>query len=275
MAVSFDESEFEAFRSEDSGDLLHGRDYLFFLLDNLDWESQLSAVRMMLSRNRDAEAAFAKFIEQDEEEVRAHSGPHHHHYVDQHVDLLHESVYRDAAESMAAIGMIAPMVESTLGQSFAALGEMHTRKGISPPEHKRWRRAKGHASRWNCQVYYDKDGKPNNNIILGFPQLSAASGLDAFVSPEFLTWFEAMFTYRNFMFHGGFEWSLDRRQAFQETIDTKKWDEFFTCSTSNGSRWIFYVAADAINRMPGMVEIMLDSLAAFAKSLPFELVSEL
>ena len=60
--------------------------------------------------------------------MKAYSGPHHYHYVDQHVDLPYETVYRDAAESMAAVGMIAPMVESILCQALAALGRMYQGK---------------------------------------------------------------------------------------------------------------------------------------------------
>ncbi|OWO89717.1 hypothetical protein B5E41_30015 [Rhizobium esperanzae] len=273
MAKSFDESEFEASRSGNFGDLLQGRDYLFFLLDNLDWDSQLLAVRMMIARNRHAAEAFSKAIERDEEEVQAYRGPHHHHYVDQHTDMLHESIFRDAAESMAAIGMIAPMVESTLGQSLAALGEMYTRKNLTPPEHKRWKRANGDPARWNCQIYFNNKGEPKNNILEGFPQLAAASGLEQFLSPGFHTWFKAMFTYRNFMFHGGFEWSLERRAAFKEAIEKNGWD-VFTCSKTGGEPWAFYITDEAINQMPTMVESMLDSLAQFAKSLPFELISD-
>lgn len=274
MAKSFDESEFEGLKPGYFDNFLDDRDYLYTLVHNIDWQSQLLAVRLMLSRNRAAGEAFSKAIDEDAAQVRAYKGPHHDHWSDQHVDMLHESVYRDAAESMAAIGMIAPLVESTLGQSLAALGDMYVRKNISPGDHKRWKRAGDHAARWSCQFYFDSKGEAKSNIIAGMPQLAEASGLDKFLSQDFMTWFEAMFTYRNFMFHGGFEWTIDRRELFEKAIEENGWDRLFSCSTTNGRPWIYYIENEAIDALPVIVEDMLDSLGRFAKSLPFELTSE-
>lgn len=268
------ESEFEGVKPGDFDNFLDDRDYLYTLVHNIDWQSQLLAVRLLLSRNRQAGKAFSKAMEVEEAEVKAYRGPHHDHWVDQHVDMMHESVYRDAAESMAAIGMIAPLVESMLSQSLATLGGMYDRKNINPGNHKRWERAGGHAARWNCQFYFDSSKEAKNNVILGLPQLAAACGLDKFLSPDFMTWFEAMFTYRNFMFHGGFEWTIDRREFFEKEVEKKRWVRFFICSTTNGRPWIYYIKNEAIDALPAMVENMLDSLGRFAKSLPFELISE-
>lgn len=274
MTKPFDESEFETSRSGDFGNLLHGRDFLFFLLDNLDWDSQLSAVRLMIARNKEAREAYDKAIKRDKEEVQAYRGPYRHHYDDQHTDMLHETIFRDAAESMAAIGMIAPMVESTLGQSLAALGNMYETKKIAPPVHKRWTRAGTHKERWNCQFHFNNKKEAKNNILEGFPQLAAASGLEPFLPPGFHSWFKAMFSYRNSMFHGGFEWSLERRSAFRESIEKNGWEQFFTCSETGGQPWAYYLTNDTLNEMPSVVETLLDGLAAFAKSLPYELISE-
>ncbi len=270
----FGKSEFEGLNPGHFDNYLDDRDYLYTLVHTIDWQSQLLAVRLMLSRNRQAGEAFSKAIDEDAAEIEAYKGPHHDHWSDQHVDMLHESVYRDAAESMAAIGMIAPLVESTLGQSLAALGDMHDRKNISPGDHKRWKRAGDHTARWNCQVYFDSKKEAKSNIILGLPQLAEASGLDQFLPADFMTWFEAMFTYRNFMFHGGFEWALERREFFEKEIEKKGWDQFFTCSKSNDRPWIYYITNEAIDALPTIVEDMLDSLGRFAKSLPSELISD-
>ncbi|MGO4569065.1 hypothetical protein AB4Z52_29460 [Rhizobium sp. 2YAF20] len=272
---SLEESAFEGFTPGYFDNFLDDRDYLYTLVHTIDWQSQLLAVRLMISRNRREGEAFSKAIEDDAAEVRAYDGPHHNHWVDQHVDMLHESVYHDAAESMAAIGMIAPLVESTLGQSLAALGGMYDRKNIHPGDHKRWKRAEGHESRWNCQFYFDSKKQAKNNIISGLAQLAAACGLDRFLSQDFMTWFEAMFTYRNFMFHGGFEWTIERRTIFEKEIEKKGWELFFTCSTTNGRPWVYYIRDEAIDALPTMVENMLDSLGLFAKSLPVGLTSKL
>ncbi|MBY3097541.1 hypothetical protein [Rhizobium laguerreae] len=269
-----DESAFEGFTPGYFDNFLDDRDYLHTLVHDIDWQSQLLAVRLMIFRNRQAGEAFSKAIKDDAAEVEAYDGPHHDHWVNQHVDMIHESVYHDAAESMAAIGMIAPLVESTLGQSLAALGDMYGRKNINPGDHKRWKRAENHEARWNCQFYFDSEKKAKNNIILGLPQLAGACGLDKFLSQDFLNWFEAMFMYRNFMFHGGFEWTIERRESFEKQIEKKGWDRVFTCSTTNHRPWIYYIKDEAIVALPTMVEDMLDSLGRFTKSLPSELTSK-
>ncbi|MBY3342871.1 hypothetical protein [Rhizobium laguerreae] len=274
MVNSLDDSAFEGFTPGYFDNFLDDRDYLHTLVHNIDWQSQLLAVRLMISRNRQAGEAFSKAIEDERAKVKAYNGPHHDHYVDHHVDMVRESIYRDAAESMAAIGMIAPLVESTLGQSLAALGDMYDRKNIHPGNHKRWKRAESHAERWNCQFYFDDKNLAKNNIILGLPQLAAGCGLDKFLSQDFMTWFEAMFIYRNFMFHGGFEWTIERREIFEEKIEENGWELFFTCSTLNGRPWVYYIKDEAIVALPTMVESMLDSLGLFAKALPSELKSE-
>ncbi|TBE02316.1 hypothetical protein [Rhizobium ruizarguesonis] len=274
MVNSLDDSAFEGFTPGYFDNFLDDRDYLYTLVHNIDWQAQLRAVRLMISRNRQAGEAFSKAIEDDAAEVRTYDGPHDDHWVNQHVDMIHESVYRDAAESMAAIGMIAPLVESTLGQSLAALGDMYDRNNISPGKQERWTRAQKHKARWNCQFYYNDKKEEKNNIILGMPQLAGACGLDKFLSQEFMSWFEAMFTYRNSMFHGGFEWTVDRRELFEKSVEKNGWDRFFSCSTTNGRPWIYYIKDEAIDALPTMVENMLDSLGRFTKSLPVELTSK-
>lgn len=271
------DDDFAGFQTDWSS-LLHGRDHILTLIDNVEWDSQLQAIRLLIDWNRKAREDFSAYIQQSEVEVNAYSGPHHDHYVDQHVDLLHETVYRDAAESMSAIGMIAPMVESTLCQALAALGKMYQEKKMNPPTHYRWTRAdKADCPwelRWNCQFYFNDQNEAKNNIPLGFPQLAEACGLARHLTSDFLTWSKAMFNYRNFMFHGGFEWSVGNRQKFTELIEKEGWHQFFTCSTSRGEPWIYYLTNETIDAMPDRVEKMLDGLGQFAKELPFELISQ-
>jgi hypothetical protein len=273
MTKSLDESELEGFDPGYFDNFLDDRDHLHTLVHDIDWQAQLLAVRQMISRNRQAGEAFSKAIMDDAAELAAYNGPHHHHYEEQHTDMKFEASYRDAAESMAAIGMIAPMVESTLGQALAALGRMYDKKDMHPGNHKRWKRAEDHEARWNCQYYFDSKKTAHNDIFRGVPQLSAACGLDKFLSRDFMTWFAAMFRYRNFMFHGGFEWSLERRNHFAAEIEKNGWEKFFTCSTVNDRPWIYYLQDEAILAMPSMVEEMLDSLGCFTKALPSELTS--
>jgi hypothetical protein len=76
------------------------------------------------------------------------------------------------------------------------------------------------------------------------------------------------------MFHGGFEWTIERRDFFEKESQKKGWDRFFTCSTTNDRPWIYYINNEAIVAFPTMVESMLDSLGRFTKSLPSALTSD-
>jgi hypothetical protein len=159
---------------------------------------------------------------------------------------------------MAAIGMIAPMVESILCQALAALGKMYQEKKMNPPVHYRWTRAdKAYCPwepRWNCQFHFNNKNEAKNNIPLGIPQLAEACGLAQHLTSDFMTWFKAMFNYRDFMFHGGFEWSVGNRRKFTQLIEKEGWKQFFTCSTSRGEPWIYYLTNETIDILANLGE---------------------
>lgn len=253
-------------------DLLDDRDYLFRLLDTIDWDAQLDAIRSVLARNRSAAERVATNITELGEQARAYSGPYHHRLVDEHVDAMFSSSYSDAAVSLSAIGMVVPMMESVFAQSFQSLGSMYVAKQIAPPDHKRWRRAGQHHERWNCQWYFDRD-EPRNDIISGLPQLSEAVGLSTYLEPDTMDWIAAMLSYRNRMFHGGFEWSLPQRDQFERLIAARNWDKYFQWALTNDKPWIFYLRDEVIDAMPRRMESILGGFGRFAKDLPFELVS--
>lgn len=253
--------------------MMEDRDYLYRLLHTIDWDSQLLAIRGMLRRNKLASQAVGQEITESREATDAYKGPHHDHYVEEHVYLLQQSVYSEAAISMAAIGMIAPMLESVFAEAFRELGAMYVKKGMPPPQHKRWELAAGDHERWNVQVYYAKDGTKKRDIIGGINQLSEAAGLKPFLPAAVWKWIGAMLQYRNSMFHGGFEWSEEQRTSFQNRIDQQGWQEYFDSAKSDHKPWVFYLTVDTIDRMPAVMDEILDGLASFAKSLPFELIS--
>ena len=72
----------------------------------------------------------------------------------------------------------------------------------------------------------------------------------------------------------GFEWSVGNRQLFTEMIEKEGWQQFFTCSTSGGEPWIYYLTNETIDGAPDRVGSMLDELVQFVKELPFELISQ-
>jgi len=254
-------------------DFMEDRDYLFRLVNTIDWDSQLQAIKGVLHRNQKASQAVSDHIDELKLDAETYRGPHHEQIVDEHVDAMFRSSYSEAANSMAAIGMIVPMLESVYSQSFHSLGEMYAAKGMVPPPHQRWDRAGSHPERWNCQVYFSEDGEAHQDIIRGIRQITVASGLAAHLPGDTANWIDAMLTYRNKMFHGGFEWSLAQRDQFDRQIVQRRWGDLFQSATSNDKPWIFYIRDGVIAEMPSRIEAILDGMGRFAKSLPFELVA--
>lgn len=251
--------------------LLDDRDHLFALLDTIDWDAQLDAIRDVLRRNRAAADAVSSNIQMLKEEARSYSGPYPDRVVDDHVDAMYRSSYSDAAVSLSAIGMIVPMLESVFSQSFQSLGLMYDAKGMSPPHHRRWQRAGKDPQRWNCQWYFGS-ASSRLDIISGIAQLSEAIGLSTWLEPGTMDWIAAMLAYRNRLFHGGFEWSLEHREQFEALVAARAWDQFFQSARTNGKPWIFYLRDEIIDDMPRRMEGVLDSLGRFAKNLPLDLV---
>ena len=87
-----------------------------------DYESQLAAIKGLLQRNyADEERATAKLLEM-EADIRERHGPQVvDFWIDTWVDHLHEGVFIDAAHSMAAVGLVAPLIESLFDRAFRSV----------------------------------------------------------------------------------------------------------------------------------------------------------
>ena len=101
-----------------------------------DFASQLVAIRSVLARNHEAEEQAAAQIKKLEAEIRERGGSS---WVEDHwVDHLHGSVFLDAAHSMAAVGLIAPLIESLFDRAFRYLRRQVGESYLPRSGHKRW-----------------------------------------------------------------------------------------------------------------------------------------
>jgi hypothetical protein len=253
--------------------LLDDRDYLYRLVSTIDWDAQLEAIRAVLGQHRHSADGVNAKIKALEETARTYEGPHHDHVVDEHVDAIWRSSYSDAAITLSALGMIVPMIESVFAQTFNSLGVKYITKGIAPPAHRRWERAREHPEGWNAQWYFGKD-QHRVDIVSGLPQLCEAAGVAAYLQPDNLDWIVALLTYRNRMFHGGFEWAIPQREKFMTLVEKRGWDRYFTWSTSGGEPWIFYLRDEVIDSLPDRMFSILSGLGRFTKALPYKLMSD-
>jgi hypothetical protein len=125
------------------------------LLSHVDYEAQLLAVHALLRRQKDAEQLLRDEIVEIDAFAKRTSGSRNQQAVDEWVDHLHASVYQDAAHSMAAVGMLAPLFESILCQSFRGIRRSFETNSIPLSPHQRWK-STAMEERWDCHSVVSK-----------------------------------------------------------------------------------------------------------------------
>lgn len=240
-------------------------------LPDLDYKSQLIAIRRLLDLHRNAEAEHTAEIKAVEQLVRSpvrtrSRDPFTEALEEQSreqnwVDHLHYSVYHDAAHSMAAVGLIAPFVESIFYQSFRSIEREMTNKVSLPSDHKRW--GLPAEDQWNCHYVWE-NGRQRANLVKGIMQLVHAVDLTGYLPDDLRLTLSALFEYRNKMFHCGFEWPLERRIHFDQRLSgwPKDW---FIKATSGDAPWVFYMSPVFIVHCLDRTEDIVAGIGRFCK----------
>lgn len=242
---------------------LPARDYVYGLVGDFDIDAQLGAIHGLLQRNRDAEQAHTKEIQKAEEHARTLTGIWNDYAVDEHISLLHASVYQDAAHSMAAVGMLAPFLETVFSQCFRGIGSRWPSGAAPAATHDRWQSS--HAIQWDCHNVIEK-GRVRTDLVKGILQLADAIGLRPRLPADIEHTLSALIGYRNKMFHCGFEWPMDERLAFERRIADDKWPTtWFAKATSGGKPWVFYMTHDFIEHCLTTADQVLTAFGEFAR----------
>jgi hypothetical protein len=165
-------------------------------------------------------------------------------------EKYHESVYWDAAYSMAAVGQIAPLLESLMTDYFKGLGKRHSDAMFESNRFKNIREIA-----WDPHYVFDK-GEIREDLCDGLDQLIKDLELKSKL-PEYTSKiFRALMVYRNKMFHNGLEWPEKQRKKFAEFIQQQKIEKWFTYSICGNDTWIYY-----------MEEVFIDECLKLAKFL--------
>ena len=206
----------------DEHDLDHGLGF--------DYESQLAAARRLLSQQDWAHTQLESEISQAGEFARKSSGEANDYAVDRHIELIHDSIYQSAAHSMAAVGMLAPLIESIFRRAFQCIGEELPTKDLV---------------KRILRVIDDE-----------------SIGMSEYMPEKLKPTLEALFQYRNKMFHNGFEWPADERRKFDSNLS--QWPEgWFERSTSGSEPWMFYMTTMFISHCIDIAEGILLGLIRF------------
>jgi hypothetical protein len=216
---------------------------------DFDADSQLKAIRALLQHNKNAKAGLAKHISENPNALgRSES-------------LMHDSLFQDAAQSMAAVGMLAPFLKTVFTQYFRSIGDTWAASNLPPAEHERWRSA--HAIEWDCNNVLAK-GRSRIDLVQGILQLADAISLRPYLPSKIEETLTALFAYRDKMFHHGFEWPLDQRIAFQNQMNEQKWPaSWFTHETFECEPWIFTMTDEFIDHCLKTADEVLTAFAKF------------
>lgn len=241
------------------------REHGHFLLETIDLDAQLLAIRAMLRRNRNADEQLYQDIKDLDARARQAKGAHADHLVDLTVDEMHRSVYQSAATSAAAVGALAPLLESFFVEIFGSYREQYGTQlstGLAPT-----RPVTENYDPWNPYFYFGSHG-PRPEVGLGIIQLAAATGLAQHLPPDHREVIEALFLYRNKMLHRSFEWPLTERHAFQRVVAEKRWPAaWFSQATSGGEPWVIYMTDEFIDRCITFLDQLLEGAGAYSQTL--------
>lgn len=240
------------------------RDQALFLIGERDLEAQLLAIKGVLHQNRQADEAVSENIKELDRYIRGHTGDNEEyqmHIESQWVDALHGSVFQDAAHSMAAVGMLAPLVESLLVSIFSALRERQHEDGNARAADART--AASQVDFWDPHFVFERGGR-RIDLVAGTKQLAASIGLAEFLPDGYDTMLSALIAYRNKMFHHGLEWPIEERWKFDERLRSESWPaEWFQKSISGGEPWIFYMSATFIEHCLAIIDQILEGVGTF------------
>ena len=239
------------------------------LLADFDYEAQLAAVRSLLLLHKSSNQALGETIAELSVLSGKTSGMVNERVIDEWLEHMQRSVYQDAAHSMAAVGMLAPLFESLWSQSFNSIRSTIEIDLLTLGSHPRWRGPV--ETVWDCHYVVNEMGKPRKDLVNGAWQLAEALGLSTYLPLDVRPTSQALFAYRNKMFHLGFEWPPSERELFQRQMAAWPTD-WFASATSDHKPWIFYLTDTFVLHCLGSIDKVLSGLGAFARALPWHKV---
>jgi len=237
------------------------RDFACVVLPDLDYDAQLIAIRSLLRVHENIDEELGKEIIKIEEFAKNTKGLRNEYAVDEWVDRLHSSIFQSAAHSMSAVGMLAPLMESIFYQAFYGIHKNLFSEKQNPNSHLRW--GQSDADKWNCHFVWGKSGR-KEDLVRGIMQLSEATGLKPFLPHDLELVLNVLFSYRNKMFHCGFEWPVEERTRFWSRIQKESWPtNWLNKATSGDTPWIIYLSGEFIWHCVETIEQLIDSFGEF------------
>ena len=178
-----------------------------------DYHSQIDTITALCHRLNESEDTLAERIRAAQQYAREVSGEANEIATEEWVYLSHVSVYQGAANSIAAVSMLAPLLESAFKDAFSRID-----RPIPLPEGQ------------------------TGGLVVDIMKVANEEGLTVdYLPDELQRTLEAVFEYRNKMLHCGFEWPLDEIRKFD--VRRKCWPcGWFENSSLGDDVWMFYMS---------------------------------
>ena len=259
------EDVWKEYKNQDSSRFeVSNRDLAMYVIGERDLETQLLAITSLLCRNQQEDEALAAKIKHLDEDVRAYArgnAMYQMYLEDRWGDALHHSVFQDAAHSMAAVGMLAPFVESLFASIFSGLRREYKQgsNNTSPDDP---RIAASQNEFWDPRFVFNRGGR-SRDIVAGIEQLARTTGLSEYLPSGYGGMLSALFKYRHKMFHLGFEWPEAERSKF-DGLRSREWPlEWFRTATRDDKPWIFYMSNEFITNCRKTIDEVLEGVGAY------------
>ncbi len=260
--------QFEELAGINLGRPIEPREYLFLLRLGFDPDAQFNAILSLLKEHDELSADTHNEIRRREERANTCERPNKEFVVDAFREMVEYSIYQDAAHSMAAVGMLAPLFETVFTQCFITIHRRYSKEQLWPGGHIRWQQAGLQA--WDCH-YVFVSGNPRKNLVKGVMQLSEATGLQEYLPSNYQEVLEALFAYRNKMFHFGLEWPIAEREKFAQRIIDAGWpNDWFEQASINKKPWVFCLSHEFIDVCQLTFQRVLDAFCELIKQLEGE-----
>ncbi|WP_420636170.1 hypothetical protein [Candidatus Palauibacter sp.] len=235
------------------------RDLGLGFLYPVNYEAQLIAIRGLLGRNDTVDNAIGTAIGEIRAEIETDGFTER--AFDEWTERVEQHFYQATAHSMAAVGLIAPLMESLFYWTFYKIGESITDSQPMPSQHKRWRIWR--ERQWDCHWVW-RGREPRQNIVDGIWEFICAFQMQSYLPSDLKKTLEALFAYRNKMLHCGLEWPLGERKSFEKQMTNRKWPvEWFDRIGTKDEPRIFYMAPKFIAKCLNSAENTIEGVGEF------------
>lgn len=233
-------------------DILSDYERSWFFCGHINFIGQLDAINSLLKNNSQEYQKLKKRI--DDADSR-----------DDLAELIEKSIYISSAHSMAAVGMLAPFTESLFCTFFKNVGEYYNNYNLCLPVGDR---SKLKNNIWNCKYFLNQGGEQKAGIAKGISQLADYLEMtSSWPDPDSLKIrLEALFSFRNSMFHNGIEWPDNELKEFKQKIDN--WPPYlFEKATKEEEPYFYFMSERFISECLLDIDPILESIGKVSRKL--------